>query len=97
MTNISEAPDFVHNPHAPDVFADAATGFFLFNGSLRVTFESLRVDHTTSPGPLTRLVIGRLVMPAAAAETMAKEILSFLERMKAQQVPMAQATSETKH
>ena len=97
MTNISDAPAFLHNPHAPDVFADSATGFFLFNGNLRVTFEALRVDHTTSPGPLARVVIGRLVMPATMAAGMAKEILAFLEKMKTQQTPMAQSASETKH
>ncbi len=82
MTNISKEPGFLDNPHAPDVFADMATGFFLFAGNLRITFESLRVNHITTPGPVTRVVIGKLVMPVAAAENLARGILDFLEKQK---------------
>lgn len=70
---------FLDNPMAPDVFADAATGVFLYNGNMRVTFEAARVNHETSPGPINRVVIGRLVMPAVAAEQMALLILKQLE------------------
>jgi hypothetical protein len=64
MTDITPATptvSFLDNPHAPDVFADNATGFFNLNGNIRITFESVRVNHVTSPGPMTRVVIGRLV------------------------------------
>jgi hypothetical protein len=75
-------PEFIDNPHAPDVFADGATGFFIFGGNLRITFESLRCNHITSPGPVNRVVIGRLVMPAGMAENMARGILHFLETQR---------------
>jgi hypothetical protein len=91
MTNMPDM-GFLDNPHAPDVFADAATGFFLLNGNIRITFESARVNHSSSPGPLTRVVIGRLIMSLDAAEGMAKGVLEFVERMKAQQGSMAQST-----
>ena len=94
MTNIPDAPKmaFVDNPHAPDVFADALTGFFALNGNIRLTFESARVNHVSSPGPVSRVVIGRLIMPIAVAENMAKEILEFIERLNTQRVPAAQST-----
>jgi hypothetical protein len=38
MTNMP-AMELLDNPHAPDVFADSATGFFLLNGNIRITFE----------------------------------------------------------
>ena len=85
MTNIPQTPPvhFVDNPHAPEVFADIATRFFLFNGNLRIAFESFRVNHETIPGPINRVVMARLVMPAEAAEGLAKGILAFLEKMRA--------------
>jgi hypothetical protein len=74
MTDIAAgtAPtvSFLHNPHSPDVFADAAAGFFNLNGNIRITLESLRVDHIAVPGPMARVVIGRLVMPLPAAEAL---------------------------
>jgi hypothetical protein len=81
MTNIG--PNFVDNPHAPDIFADSTSGYFIFNGNLRITFESLRVSHVSSPGPVNRVVIGRLVLPLAQAEGLAKGILDLIERQKA--------------
>lgn len=74
---------FIDNPHAPEVFADAATGFFILNGNLRVTLEAARVNHITSPGPINRVVIGRLVMPVEQAELVAHGILAFLEEQRA--------------
>jgi hypothetical protein len=84
---------FLHNPHSPDFFADAGTGFFNFNGNIRITLESLRVDHVTTPGPVTRVVIGRLVMPLAAAEVLARGLLDFIEQQRTQQNPPAQTTT----
>ncbi|MQA65492.1 MAG: hypothetical protein GEU76_06290 [Alphaproteobacteria bacterium] len=78
---------FIDNPHAPDVFADACTGVFLWNGNIRLTFESDRVNHATSPGPINRVVIGRLVMPVVAAQEMIKMLQGFIEQQ--QQAPNA--------
>jgi hypothetical protein len=81
------------NPHAPDVFADSATGFFNFNGNIRITFESVRVNHASAPGPITRVAIGRLVMPLAAAEAMARGLLDFINQQRTQQNPPDQAAT----
>lgn len=89
---MSTGPDFIDTPHAPDVFADVATGFFHLNGNIKITFESLRVDHSTSPGPVHRVVIGRLVMPVAAAEALAKGLLDFIESQRSSSAPQANVT-----
>lgn len=87
---------FLDNPHAPDVFADGGTGFFLFGGNIRITFESLRVNHATTPGPVSRVVIGRLVMPMESAENLDKGLLDFIEKQRSQQnAPTQQGV--TKH
>ncbi|MDR3474500.1 MAG: hypothetical protein P4M09_22855 [Devosia sp.] len=80
---MADVPPLTHNPHSPDVFADSATGFFVFNGVVRVTFESARVNHTTSPGPIDRVVVGRLVMPIDAAEALAIGLLDFIKKQRA--------------
>jgi hypothetical protein len=84
MAKNPEALPLLDNPLAPDVFADEATGFFLAGNNVRITFSSYRVNHTTSPGPVGRVVIGRLVMPLMAAEALHLGLADFLERMKAQ-------------
>jgi hypothetical protein len=95
MTNMPEV-SFLDNPQAPDVFADAATGFFLFGNNMRITFESFRVNHVTTPGPVSRVVIGRLVMSLEAAEGMAKGLLDFINQRRTQQNPPDQS-AVTKH
>jgi hypothetical protein len=75
--------EFLDNPLAPDVFADSATGWFLHNGNVRITFESLRINHITSPGPAKRVVIGRLVMPIDRAEDFANGLLEFIKQQRA--------------
>jgi len=70
---------FIDNPHAPDVFASAATGFFNLNGVIMITFEAPRVNHETTPGPINRVVIGRLVMPANGAYGLATGLFNFLK------------------
>lgn len=82
MSDTTELPvSFLDNPHAPEVFADAVTGFFLLNGNMRLTLESARVNHISSPGPVARVVIGRVVMPVEQARNLAHGILAFLEEM----------------
>jgi hypothetical protein len=96
MTNITPAAPtvtFLDNPHAPDVFADGCTGFFTLNGNIKITFESVRVNHMTSPGPVSRVVIGRLVMPLAVAEAMAKGLLDFIGQQRTQQNPPDQTAT----
>jgi hypothetical protein len=58
MAKKSDAPTLLDNALAPDVFADEATGFFLVGNNVRITFSSYRVNHTTAPGPVNRVVIG---------------------------------------
>lgn len=70
---------FLDNPMAPDIFATSYSGFMNLNGTIVITFESARVDHSTSPGPVTRVVIGRLAMPTHAAQGLALGLLDFLK------------------
>jgi hypothetical protein len=71
---------FVDNPSAPEFYASGATGFFVSNGTITITLESIRADHGEKPGPLQRVVVGRLTMPAAGAQGLAIGLFDFLEK-----------------
>ncbi len=98
MTDIPKSADgiaFLDNPHAPDFFADDAMGFFVNEGVLRATFISARVNHATSPGPVTRVVIGRLVMSEAGMERFARGVLQMIENRRKGVTPTDQAPPTT--
>lgn len=84
----SPPPSFIDNPHAPEVFASACTGFFLENGVVHLTFESLRVNHAASPGPVNRVVIARLAMPISGAQSLAAGLYDFLKKQGLDPVPI---------
>src|SRR5215471_5021147 len=74
-------PPLIDNPLAPEFFADEATGFFGHQGNLSITFSSARVDHRSDPGPVSRVVVGRVVVPIAAAAALAVGLYDFLRKM----------------
>ena len=41
----NQPANFVDDPHAPEIFSSGATGFFVANGNITITFESARVDE----------------------------------------------------
>jgi hypothetical protein len=74
------AISFMDNPLAPEVFATAATGFLVNAGNVHITFEAMRVNHVTSPGPVNRVVIGRVVMPLIAAQGLLVGLYDILKK-----------------
>lgn len=90
MAKTGEAPQigFIDNAHAPEVFADEATGFFVSNGCVRITFESVRVNHSTNPGPLNRVVMARLIMPVSGAQNLAAGLYDFLKKQGLDPAPL---------
>jgi hypothetical protein len=77
------------NPAAPQVFADEAVGFWLHNGVVMVTLTSTHIDHHVNPGPITRQVVARLVMPIAGAQSLAAGLYNFLKQHGLDPVPRA--------
>lgn len=80
MPDKQQSPALVDNPQAPELFASAASGFFVFNGNVVITFESARVDHSRSPGPVNRIVVGRIVLPIAGAQALALGLHDILAK-----------------
>jgi hypothetical protein len=75
------AQQLIEAPGAPEIFVDGVCGFFLHNQNLRIAFEASRVDHAQSPGPVTRLIVARVVLPAAGARALAVGLFDFLKKM----------------
>jgi hypothetical protein len=74
-------PRLIDNPFAPEHFAADACGFFLSNeGLVHITLTAPRVDHRMAPGPVNRVVIGRLIMPAQGATELAMGLYDFLQK-----------------
>lgn len=73
-------PEFplVENAFAPELLATGAAGMSLINGLLTITLESLHCDHSKTPPPLERVVVGRLAMPAASAQALLVGLHHFL-------------------
>ncbi|MBV8191486.1 MAG: hypothetical protein JO339_29895 [Alphaproteobacteria bacterium] len=79
---------FIDNPLAPDIFADEAIGFFINQGTVKITFASARVNHVSSPGPVNRVVVGRLVMSVEGAQHLAVGLFDFLKSRGVLPVPL---------
>ena len=71
-----QGPQFLDNPYAPDAFATEASGFVLIGGNVGVTFETLKVDHST--GQTNRVVVARLLMPLECAKRFSDALAGFL-------------------
>lgn len=74
---------FIDNPHAPEVFSTGVTGFLLANGNVHLTFEAIRIDHSTNPGPANRVVMARLVMPLEATQRLVIGLHDYLSKQGA--------------
>lgn len=72
---------FLDNPFAPEVLADFSS-FVVFEDVVRITFSTYKVNHQSQPGPHYLAVAARLNMTMKAAESFAKDLLSFIETQK---------------
>ncbi len=84
MTDVvSERPiAFTANPDASDTFADSAVGAFVNNGNVHITLAIRRCDYSRQPNVLSDVVVGRLIMPLAAAERMAQFLTDCVRKVK---------------
>jgi len=83
-TSPEQPVTLVDNLGAPDFFADGCIGAFLTNGNVHMTLTSRRCDYTKQPNVFSEVVIGRMVMPLAAAENMVNFLSDFVVRMREQ-------------
>ncbi|MFT8245609.1 hypothetical protein [Roseomonas sp. BN140053] len=82
MTDAPRPPrppaEFIDDPHAPKLYATGVSGLWLHAGTVHLTLEVGRVAHDATPGRRQRVVVGTVVMPVAAAQTLAVGLFDFL-------------------
>jgi hypothetical protein len=69
---------YAENLFAAEVYADEASFFSLKGGNVSIVFTSGRFDNCTKPATLRRVVVGRLVIPAAGAQSLAVGLYDYL-------------------
>ncbi len=80
LSKTSELGRVTDNPDAPVIYCIDAAGFSIFAGVVTVTLLSQFWDHTADPSVSTRRVVGRLVMPAIGAHSLATQLFNFCEK-----------------
>lgn len=76
----SEVNLFVEDVKAPELYASSAPFFAILNGVVTITLASKRWDNGVSPAVQRNVTVGRLVMPAGAAQELAVGLHDFLEK-----------------
>ena len=70
----------INDPHAPEVFTTGCCGLSIGPGTVTVTFESARCDHSDPSCPMQRVVVNRMVMPIQAAQALVLQLNDALQR-----------------
>jgi hypothetical protein len=77
----SPPPLIIDEPGTPDIFAANAPSFFIHNGAVYISLETVRLVGGTER-TLRREIIGRLVMPQSAAEVLVEGLGEFLKKQR---------------
>ena len=75
-----QTPPLINDPHAPEVFTTGCCGLSIGAGTVTVTFESARCDHSDPNCAMQRVVVNRMVMPVAAAQALVLQLNDALQR-----------------
>ncbi len=77
---VAEGPRLIDDPHAPEFFATSCCGFSIGQGHVTLTFESARCNHFDPNCGMSRVVVGRIVLPIQAAQALVIELNTSLQR-----------------
>jgi len=80
MADQPPRPAFVDDLQSIEIFASDASGFFLSEGVVRFTLESIRASHKDNPDTPSRVVIARLAMPVPGAQRLLIGLYDFLRK-----------------
>lgn len=70
----------IGNPFAPDVLVDDALGFELLNGTVRITFGTVKMIDPVPPSDVQMVVAGRLVIGVPGAQRLAIALFDYLKK-----------------
>lgn len=79
MANEAGGLPVVGNPFSADVLADEALAYEVINGTIRITFASVKMTEPAPPSPVQLVVVGRLVMGIEGAQRLSIGLFDFLK------------------
>jgi hypothetical protein len=79
MSQLSKAT-YVDDLHAPQVFADDVSGYWVNAGCVHITLDASRVDHSSERCGVTRVAALRLTLPIPIAQVLAVSLYDFLKQ-----------------
>lgn len=68
------------NLFAPEVFASEVSFYSVANGNISITLTSFRWDYSSSPPRMTKVVVGRVVLPIDGAKNLAIGLYDFMNK-----------------
>ncbi|CAA2108178.1 hypothetical protein [Variovorax paradoxus] len=71
---------YVDDLHAPQVFADDVSGYWVSAGCVHITLDASRVDHSAEHCPVNRVAALRVVLPIPIAQVLAVSLYDFLKQ-----------------
>jgi hypothetical protein len=66
--------------HAPQVFADEVSGYWVNAGCVHITLDASRIDHSSDSCFVNRAAVLRLTLPVAIAQVLAVSLYDFLKQ-----------------
>jgi hypothetical protein len=75
-------PPFVDNPDIPESFADGFAGVTFTNGILKLTFTTVRADHSKEPAKHHRTVTVRLAIPITTALELQNGLANMMKELE---------------
>jgi hypothetical protein len=80
MTESRAKPEIVDNLHAPETYACEIVGYSLTSGNVTLTLASNRAFFTNAGYENKRVVVGRIVLSLASAQSLSFELYDFLKK-----------------
>ncbi len=77
---------FVDNPRVKESFGDGLAGFTLTNGVLKITFTTVRADHSKNPARHSAVVSARIAIPLPTMVELHKMLGEIIDQLKEQGV-----------
>jgi hypothetical protein len=71
---------YVDDLHAPQVFADDVSGYWVSAGCIHITLDASRVDHSSDRCLVNRVAALRLTLPIPIAQVLAVSLYDFLKQ-----------------
>lgn len=71
---------YIDDLHAPQVFADEVSGYWVNAGCVHITFDVSRVDHSSDQCPVHRAAVLRVTLPIPIAQMLAVSLYDFLKQ-----------------